>query len=194
MDLQKELLSPFLWHNVAGLNVVCAIATLGTGAMYSAGRIMMNKNQRIAILFMGFAWPLVGLGFMALHFGYLPSGLSLFAQGLGLFIAGTLSGGLYLTVRRVFEKSLGAGLINVGYLLFAPISIMTALVAPGLVEEAGSPTAYVLVTPIMISIYANAAMAAGLGMTGSLAIAARILVDRSQPGSDQVTEAVNYDN
>jgi branched-subunit amino acid transport protein len=152
------------------------------------------NNRRIAILIMGIAWPLVGLGFMALNFGYLPSGLSLFAQGLGLFLAGTLSGTLYLTVRRVFESSIGAGLINVGYILFAPIAIMTALVAPGLVEEAGSPAAFILVTPIMITIYANAAMAAGLGLTGSLAIAARILVDRSPPASDQATEAVNYNN
>jgi branched-subunit amino acid transport protein len=143
---------------------------------------------------MGFAWPLVGLGFMALHFGYLPSGLSLFAQGLGLFLAGTLSGALYLTVRRVFEHNLGAGLINVGYILFAPVAIMTALVAPGLVEEAGSPVAFILVTPIMIAIYANAAMAAGLGMTGSLAIAARILVDRSRPASEQAAESINYKN
>jgi hypothetical protein len=154
----------------------------------------MNKNQRLAIVIMGCAWPLLGLGFMALHFGYLPSGLGLFAQGFGLFLAGTLSGGLYLTVRRVFENSLGAGLINVGYILFAPISVMTALVAPGLVEEAGSPFVFVLVTPIMIALYANAAMAAGLGMTGSLAIAARILVDRSRPASEQVPEPYNSQN
>jgi hypothetical protein len=149
---------------------------------------MMTKNQKIAVLIMGFAWPLVGLGFMALHFGYLPSGLSLFAEGIGLFLAGTLSGALYLTVRRVFSNNVGTGLINIGYILFAPVSIMTALIAPGLVEEAGSPAAFVLVTPIMIALYANAAMAAGLGLTGSLAIAARILVDRTQPTSEQIIE------
>ncbi|TFH36349.1 MAG: hypothetical protein E4G99_05180 [Anaerolineales bacterium] len=154
----------------------------------------MRKNQRIAIFIMGFAWPLVGLGYMALQFGYLPSGLSLFAQAIGLFLAGTLSGALYLTVRRVFESSIGAGLINVGYILFAPIAVLTALIAPGLVEEAGSPVAFILVTPIMICLYATAAMAAGLGLTGSLAIAARILVDRSQPPSEQVAEVVNYNN
>ena len=154
----------------------------------------MSKNQRLAVLFMGFAWPLVGLGYMALQFGYLPTGLSLFAQGIGLFLAGALSGALYLTVRRVFESSIGAGLINLGYLLFAPVSIMTALVAPGMVEEAGSPVAFVLVTPIMIALYANAAMAAGLGMTGSLAIVARILVDRAKPPSEQAAESVQYKN
>jgi branched-subunit amino acid transport protein len=154
----------------------------------------MTKNQRIAILIMGSAWPLVGLGYMALQFGYLPTGLSLFAQALGLFLAGTISGAIYLTIRRVFEKSLGAGLINIGYLLFAPVAIMTALVAPGLVEEAGSPVAFVLVTPIMIALYANAAMGAGLGMTGSLAIVARILVDRNRPASEQAAETVNYQN
>ncbi len=151
----------------------------------------MTKNQRLAILIMGFAWPLVGLGYMALQFGYLPSGLSLFAQGIGLFIAGTLSGALYLTVRRVFASNIGAGFINLGYLLFAPVSIMTALVAPGLVEEAGSPIAFVLVTPLMIALYANAAMAAGLGLTGSLVIAARILVDRSPPNSEQAAEPID---
>jgi hypothetical protein len=155
---------------------------------------MMNKNQRLAILIMGFAWPLVGLGYMALQFGYLPNGLSLFAQGIGLFLAGALSGALYLTVRRVFETSIGAGLINIGYILFAPVSIMTALVAPGMVEEAGSPVAFVMVTPIMIALYANAAMAAGLGMTGSLAIAARILVDRSRPATEQAAESIPYEN
>jgi branched-subunit amino acid transport protein len=154
----------------------------------------MKKNQRIAIIFMGLAWPLVGLGFMALHFGYLPTGLSLFAQGLGLFLAGTLSGAIYLTVRRVFENSLGAGLINIGYILFAPVAIMTALVAPGLVEETGSPGAFLLVTPIMIALYANAAMGAGLGMTGSLAIVARILVDRGKPPTEQPVESLNYKN
>lgn len=154
----------------------------------------MEKNKRLAILIMGLAWPLVGLGYMALQFGYLPSGLSLLAQGVGLFLAGALSGALYLTVRRVFENSIGALLINIGYILFAPVSIMTALVAPGMVEEAGSPVAFVMVTPIMIALYANAAMAAGLGMTGSLAIAARILVDRSQPGGEQATETVHFES
>ncbi len=152
----------------------------------------MTKNKRLAVLIMGFAWPLVGLGYMALQFGYLPSGLNLIAQGVGLFLAGALSGALYLTVRRVFENSIGAGLINVGYILFAPVAIMTALVAPGMVEEAGSPAAFVMVTPIMIALYANAAMGAGLGMTGSLAIAARILVDRSKPPSEQAVESVQY--
>ncbi len=138
----------------------------------------MDKNRRFSLVLIGLAWPAVGLGFMALHFGYLPSGLSLITEVFGLFIAGVLSGLLYFGVRSVFKTNLSVGLVNVGYLLFAPISIMTALIAPVLGGELGSPLMFVLVSPIMIALYAMAAVAAGLGMTASLAIAAQILSKR----------------
>jgi hypothetical protein len=133
------------------------------------------------LILIGLAWPAVGLGFMALHFGYLPSGLNLITEALGLFIAGVLSGFLYLGVRKVFNTKLGVGLVDVGYVLFAPISIMTALIALGLGEEIGPSLTFVLISPIMIILYSMAAMAAGLGMTSSLAIVAQILAHRSEP-------------
>lgn len=151
----------------------------------------MDKNRKFSLVLIGLAWPAVGLGFMALHFGYLPSGLSLITEVLGLFIAGVLSGLLYFGVRSVFKTNLSVALVNVGYLLFAPISIMTALIAPGLGEELGSPLMFVLISPIMIALYAMAAMAAGLGMTSSLAIAAQILSGRPQQPTGTIQEAVH---
>lgn len=151
----------------------------------------MDKNRRLSLVLIGLAWPAVGLGFMALHFGYLPSGLSLIAEVFGLFIAGVLSGLLYFGVRNVFKTNLSVGLVNVGYLLFAPISIMTALIAPGLGEELGSPLTFVLISPLMIALYSMAAMAAGLGMTSSLAIAAQILSSRSQPPTGDLQETAH---
>ena len=140
----------------------------------------MDKNRRVSLILIGLAWPVVGLGFMALHFGYLPSGMSLIAEAVGLFIAGVLSGLLYRGVRKVFKTKLSVALVDTGYVLFAPISIMTALIATGLREEMGSSLAFVLISPIMVILYSLAAMAAGLGMTSSLAIAAQILADRTQ--------------
>ncbi len=150
----------------------------------------MDKNRKLSLVLIGLSWPAVGLGFMALHFGYLPSGMSLIAQTVGLIIAGVLSGLLYFGVRKVFKTNLSVGLVNAGYLLFAPISIMTALIAPGLGEEIGSPLTFVLISPIMIALYSMAAMAAGLGMTSSLAIAAQILSDRPQSPTGNVQETV----
>ncbi len=151
----------------------------------------MDKKRKLSLVLIGLAWPAVGMGFMALHFGYLPSGLNLIAEVFGLFIAGVLSGLLYFGVRSVFKTNLSVALVNVGYLLFAPISIMTALIAPGLGEELGSPLMFVLISPIMIALYAMAAMAAGLGMTSSLAIAAQILSGRPQQPTGTIQEAVH---
>jgi hypothetical protein len=109
---------------------------------------------------------------------------------VGLFLAGVLSGFLYLTVRRVFASVLSHSLLNIGYLLFAPIGLLAALLAPGMMEEAGTPSSYVLITPIMIVLYSNTAIAAGLGMTGSLAIVARIVADRFQPQMKQANDSV----
>ncbi len=152
----------------------------------------MDKKRKISLVLIGLAWPAVGMGFMALHFGYLPSGLNLIAEVFGLFIAGVLSGFLYFGVRNIFKTNLSVGLVNVGYLLFAPISIMTALIAPGLGEEIGSPLTFVLISPIMIVLYSMAAMAAGLGMTSSLAIAAQILSGRPQQTTGAIQEAVRF--
>jgi hypothetical protein len=150
----------------------------------------MDKTKRGALLMIGLAWPAVGLGFMALHFNWLPSGLSLLAEGIGLFLSGIVSGFLFLTVRHVFEDSAGSILVNVGYVLFAPIAIMTALVAPGLGEEYGSPLSFVLVSPLMIVMYSSAAMAAGMGLTACLGIVTKILSERFEPSPERATETV----
>jgi hypothetical protein len=149
----------------------------------------MEKNSKIAIVILGLAWPAIGLGFLALHFDYLPSGLNLVSHAVGLFLAGLLSGFLYLTVRRVFASVLSRSLLNIGYLLFAPLGLMAALLAPGMMEEAGSPSSFVLITPIMIVLYSNTAIAAGLGMTGSLAIVARIVAERFEPQLEQINDS-----
>ena len=142
----------------------------------------MDRNHKVAIILLGFAWPAAGLGFLALQFGYLPSGLNLIAQAVGLFFSGVLSGFLYLGVRRVFTSVLSLSLVNIGYLLFAPIGLLASLLAPGLFEEAGAPASMALITPIMIVIYSNSAIAAGLGLTGTLAIVAKMIAERIQPG------------
>jgi len=151
---------------------------------------MMDKTKRSAILMIGLAWPAVGLGFMALHFNWLPSGLSLLTEAIGLFLAGMLSGMIFLAVRRIFEDSAGSILVNVGYILFAPIAIMTALIAPGMGEEYGSPLSFVLVSPIMIVLYSSAAMAAGMGLTACLGIVTRILSERFEPSPEHAAETI----
>lgn len=151
----------------------------------------MDKTQRTAIVMIGLAWPAMGLGFMALHFGYLPSGLSLFAEAIGLFLSGMLSGLMFTTVNRVFEGSPGAFLVKAGYVLFAPIAIMTALIAPGMVEEYGSPLTFVLVSPLMILLYSSAAMAAGLGITACTAILAKIFAEILHHEPEKATENVS---
>jgi hypothetical protein len=155
---------------------------------------VMDKTKRNAILLIGLAWPAVGLGFMALHFNWLPSGLSLLAETLGLFLAGMLSGVIFLTVRRIFEDSAGSILVNVGYILFAPIAIMTALIAPGMGEEYGSPLSFVLVSPLMIVMYSSAAMAAGMGLTVCLGIVTKILSERFESSPEHAAETVHINS
>lgn len=154
----------------------------------------MDKRTKLGLVLLGLAWPAVGLGFLALHFDYLPSGLSLITHALGLFGAGLLSGFLYLTVRRVFATVLSRSLLNLGYLLFAPVGLMAALLAPGMMEEAGAPASYVLITPLMIVLYSNTAIAAGLGLTGSLAIVANIVGERFQPQMEKVGDPNQVQN
>ncbi|MDF1499120.1 MAG: hypothetical protein P1P76_01435 [Anaerolineales bacterium] len=148
----------------------------------------MEKKTKLGIIFLGIAWPAIGLGFLSIHFKYLPSGLNLASQALGLFLAGVLSGLLYLTVRRVFASVLSRSLLNIGYLLFAPVGLMAALLAPGIMEEAGTPSSFMFITPIMIVLYSGTAIAAGLGLTGSLAIVANIVSERFQPQMNHSNE------
>lgn len=149
----------------------------------------MEKNSKLGIILLGLAWPAIGLGFLALHFNYLPSGLDLVSHAVGLFLAGILSGYLYMAVRRVFASVLSHSLLNIGYLLFAPVGLMAALLAPGMMEVTGTPSSFVLITPVMIILYSNTAIAAGLGLTGSLAIVARIIAERFEPQLEQINDS-----
>jgi hypothetical protein len=149
----------------------------------------MDKKSRISIILLGLAWPAIGLGFLALHFNYLPSGLSLVSHAVGLFLAGLLSGFLYLSVRRLFASVLSRSLLNIGYVLFAPIGLMAALLAPGMMEEMGPSSSMLVMTPLMIVLYSNTAIAAGLGLTGSLAIVANIISERFQPQMEQLNDS-----
>ena len=136
--------------------------------------------RKMFILLIGLAWPFLGLGLMALHFGYLPSGVTLVAEAIGLFLAGTLSGCLFMAAHTGLNSPLGRSMIHLGYLLFAPLGLMAALVAPNSLEAATGISMFTLVVgvPIAIVLYGNLVVAAGLGITGGLAISAKALASR----------------
>ena len=139
-------------------------------------------SKKYAIVLMGAAWPLLGLGFDALHFGTVPSGAGFWAVALGLFLAGSLSMALFLAVLAGFQTAFSRGLIHLGYLLFAPLGLLAALLAPGSIEASAgfnSPS-FMLVAPIAITFYASVAIGLGLGVTGGLAVAAHSVALRLQ--------------
>lgn len=138
------------------------------------------KARKMFILLIGLAWPFLGLGLMALHFGYLPSGATLVAEAIGLFLAGILSGCLFMAARTGLNSSLGRGMIHLGYLLFAPLGLMAALVAPSPLEAATGISMLTLVVsvPMAIVLYGNLVVAAGLGITGGLAISAKAIASK----------------
>ncbi len=138
------------------------------------------KARKMFILLIGLAWPFLGLGLMALHFGYLPSGATLVAEAIGLFLAGILSGCLFMAARTGLNSSLGRDMIHLGYLLFAPLGLMAALVAPSPLEAATGISMLTLVVsvPMAIVLYGNLVVAAGLGITGGLAISAKAIASK----------------
>lgn len=138
------------------------------------------NSKKVAIPLIGLAWPLLGLGFMSIHFGYLPSGSALFAQALGLFLAGAISGcllvGMYLGIDSRFSR----GVLSVGYVLFTPVGIMAALLTPGFLEVGTEVTFSKLFIsgPLTTIVYGNLAIALGLTLVGVLAVAARSVAVR----------------
>ncbi|HEY46099.1 MAG: hypothetical protein AMJ88_12565 [Anaerolineae bacterium SM23_ 63] len=136
--------------------------------------------RKMFILLIGLAWPFLGLGLMALHFGYLPSGATLVAEAIGLLLAGILSGCLFMAAHTGLNSPLGRGMIHLGYLLFAPLGLMAALVAPNSLEAASNISMLTLVVgvPIAIVLYSNLVVAAGLGITGGLAISAKVIASK----------------
>lgn len=140
----------------------------------------MKKENYPALVLIGLAWPFFGLGYLSLEFHYLPDGLPLATQAVGLFVAGFLSGLVLLSVMDNMKNKLSRAMIVIGYLLFAPLGLMAGLIAPGAyepVEMAGSFT-FALIAPMMMMIIALVSVGLGMGFTGGLAAVAHKLVAR----------------
>jgi branched-subunit amino acid transport protein len=133
----------------------------------------MNDKNVLPIALIGLAWPLFGLGYQSLVIRYMPTGAALVAEALGLFLAGAVTGALLLSAVDSMDRKMGRALITVGYLMFAPLGMMAALIAPTPFEpiDGGSWLTFSLVTPVLITLIASLAVAIGMGFTGGLALA-----------------------
>ncbi len=138
----------------------------------------MSTNGKAVVCF-GLAWPFAGLGFSAVKLGYIPSGLPLMAEIVGLFLAGTISGALLLAVLGGVRTPVGKVSVAAGYAMFAPPALMGGLLAPSPFESGSeSPVGLAIMALLAIVIYASAAIAIGLALTGGLAVAAHSLAVR----------------
>jgi hypothetical protein len=138
----------------------------------------MSMNGKAMVCF-GLAWPFAGLGFSVVNLGYLPSGLPLMAEIAGLFLAGTISGALFLAVLAGIRTRVGKVSVAAGYAMFAPLALMGGLLAPSPFESGtGSPVGLAIMALLAIVIYASAAIGIGLAFTGGLAVAAHSLAVR----------------
>lgn len=143
----------------------------------------MVTNWR-AVLCFGLAWPFVGLGFSAVYLGYIPSGLALLAETVGLFLAGAISGALLMAVLGGIRSQVGKGAVSAGYAMFAPLAVMGGLLAPSPFESGTeSPVGLAIMAFLAIVFYASAAIGFGLALTGGLAVAAHSLAVRIQPSA-----------
>jgi hypothetical protein len=135
---------------------------------------MFDKKNALPIALIGLAWPLFGLGYQAIVIHFLPSGLMLFVEVLGMFLAGAISGAILLTALDSMTESTGRILVMLGYLMFAPLGMMAGLIAPAPLEPigGGSWVTFSLVTPILMTLIGSLIAALGMGFTGGLAIAA----------------------
>ncbi len=139
---------------------------------------MMRKNLLATVLF-GMAWALVGVGFQALHFRYLPYGVELLGQALGLFLAGVASSLLLLIFLGGMRNPLGRQMVVAGYVLFSPLGLLLALLASSSLEGPDMPgMAFALEAPLLIAVAATIAVAVGLGLTGGLAVFAHSVAAR----------------
>jgi hypothetical protein len=140
----------------------------------------MNKSNAPALTLIGLSWAFIGMGYMSIQFHFLPEGMALVTETLGLFLAGFLSGALMLSVAENMESRIGRWLVVVGYLMFAPLGIMVGLLAPGAYEpvQIGSSITFAVLAPVLITISAVMAVGLGIGFTGGLAVAAHRLVNR----------------
>jgi hypothetical protein len=141
----------------------------------------MQMNWKAAGM-AGLAWMTLGFGILALHFGFLPSGIELVAQGVGLFLAGAISAALLTATLAGQRTPLGRFCVQVGYLFFAPLGLMMALLAPVQIETGvgAVPWSSALLAALAITLLASLAVAIGLGFTGSMAMAAHAVAVRVQ--------------
>jgi len=130
------------------------------------------KSKNLAALMVGLAWASLGLGFNALHFGYFPAGIELVVFIIGMILGGAGSSLLLMALLQRFERRFARTLLLTGYLLFAPLGLMTAMLMAGSITmEAGMPTLiYLLAGPIPIALFGNLAVVVGLSITTGLAV------------------------
>ncbi|HSR46497.1 MAG TPA: hypothetical protein VLL77_00795 [Anaerolineales bacterium] len=138
------------------------------------------RTRAVMTAMMGAAWVAVGLGILAVQFGRFPVGAELLVVGLSLYLAGMLSALLLAVVRAGMRSVAGRALVPVGYLVFAPIGLLLALLAPVQLDPLarGASAGWYVLVPMVAVAYAGVALAAGLGFTGGLAIVAHSLATR----------------
>jgi disulfide bond formation protein DsbB len=145
---------------------------------------MVLERSKAALL-IGLSWPFIGLGFMALHFGYIPPWPALPGYAIGLFLAGAWSGLLFAVVQASLHSEPGKRLVQVGYVLFAPLGLLLSLLVPDLLltsNSASSSIPLMTAMPAVIGLLGSLAVALGLVFTAGLAVAAHGLALRIQGG------------
>jgi len=138
------------------------------------------KSRNLAALVVGLAWASLGLGYNALHFGYFPAGVELVVFIIGLILGGAASSLLLMALLQRFERRFARALLLTGYMLFAPLGLMTAMLMAGTITmDAGMPTlVYLIAGPIPIALFANLAVVVGLSIMAGLAVMSFKLAQR----------------
>lgn len=150
------------------------------GLRYAKSEVEVNwKKNILPIVFIGLAWPLFGLGYQAIQIRYIPTGVSLVSQVVGLFLAGVVSGGLLLAVVDGMEEGIPRMMVLTGYLLFAPLGMLAAMAVSIPFEPTiGEPwTAAALIIPFVAVLTAAIPVAVGMNLTRFLAIAVHRVVE-----------------
>lgn len=143
----------------------------------------------MVMLLIGLTWPFIGIGFMAINFEYLPTGVELLSQAFGLFMAGALSGSLLLILQAAKETPYWKKWVQLSYLLFAPLCMMAALALFNPLGLEGSGTG-LLVAPFALALVTNGALAVGMGTLAAIGVAIHRLALRIQPPAQPQPEEV----